>query len=549
MAELAEGGMPLKAAPPSRELGLGLSGACGIPHWAALVQQKLLLLGSTVVDDEAIRDAVAAVHRLPRKRREPEATERQRSKAAVAREVDAIVPLLPRLWVRDMLGGELGERQVVGDARRAALLSSRLEARAGSDGDRVASLRSLLATSRKHALTVMGASLSDCDDVLFPMSMGLAYELVQSEHARATAAGRGSKSGASVGNSVREELILAASLGCPVAADKDSLKGAAPPPSASLRSKAGALPLAIKCQLERQAAGETLDDLSPEAQEVVQFYAASLIAWALDQGVRVAEGVRVEVFPDEGEPDAVMRGRAFMGKDGAPVELYAPAEGFTGAYEWFPAHLGKVVERGQPFPAWEKPHGSGGAIEKATGLLPHVARKQDMRAAFKALAMRPPLSLSAEEWESINVQGHTLHVAGPEWARCITQKPRPPVPLPAPLVAGFDGADCDALGHWLRDPGAKAQAAAAQAAADAAPAEARRAAAIAALPGRPSQRGAMRVYYGQAGALQNRSSERFIQLDVRQRLVHTVRHMLAGRDWRELPRGIADLDILRPPPL
>jgi len=36
----------------------------------------------------------------------------------------------------------------------------------------------------------------------------------------------------------------------------------------------------------------------------------------VDQSVRIAEGVRVELWPDEEEPLTVMRGHAHMGKDG-----------------------------------------------------------------------------------------------------------------------------------------------------------------------------------------------------------------------------------------
>jgi hypothetical protein len=41
----------------------------------------------------------------------------------------------------------------------------------------------------------------------------------------------------------------------------------------------------------------------------------------------------VELMPDEEDPDWVIRGTAWMGKDGAPMNLYAPAEGILGPYE------------------------------------------------------------------------------------------------------------------------------------------------------------------------------------------------------------------------
>ena len=58
----------------------------------------------------------------------------------------------------------------------------------------------------------------------------------------------------------------------------------------------------------------------------------------------------------------------------------------------------------------------------------------------------------------------------------------------------------------------------------------------------------MRVYYGQGGAGANRFSEKYRQLRVRQRLIHTIRALLAAYEpgWRNLPRGQKDLSILRP---
>jgi len=55
----------------------------------------------------------------------------------------------------------------------------------------------------------------------------------------------------------------------------------------------------------------------------------------------------------------------------------------------------------------------------------------------------------------------------------------------------------------------------------------------------------MRVYYGHGGALGNRVGQRFKLLRVRQRLVHIVRAVLGDRDWRSLPRGQRDLELLR----
>ena len=70
----------------------------------------------------------------------------------------------------------------------------------------------------------------------------------------------------------------------------------------------------------------------------------------------------------------------------------------------------------------------------------------------------------------------------------------------------------------------------------------RKQAAIAAIPGRAATRRAMRVYYGQG---KNRFSHWAKLLSARRRLARTVRAVLVGRGWRALPRGQADMNILR----
>ena len=57
----------------------------------------------------------------------------------------------------------------------------------------------------------------------------------------------------------------------------------------------------------------------------------------------------------------------------------------------------------------------------------------------------------------------------------------------------------------------------------------------------------LRVYYGPGGAPSTSFSERAKQLDVRQRLIRTVREVVAAKagDWRALPRCLGDIGLLR----
>ena len=453
-----------------------------------------------------------------------------------------------------MLGGDRGLSQVRDPDARDRQIERILSARAGTDGASVANVRHLLRDIRVYAAEKLGCATSEAADAAcFPMSSALAHEIIAHAHARASSAAAGSQKGSTVGARTRDVLIFAAErLLWPIDVPRVALEAAAPKAVTAKREKAGAIPLAGKCQLEYFADGNGLEGLTPSARTACRFYARSFLAAGVDQSVRIAEGARVELWADEEDPLHVMRGHAFLGKDGSPLDLYAPAEGFLGAYDWWPEHL--VACAGAiAFPAWEKPWGSKGAISKAGALkLFAVASKADIRAAFKHLLSLPPLSYTEDELKEMNLQGHSAHASPPEWARCIGENPSLPPPasfagadLAAALAAGFTDRDIDALGHWMRDAGAKNEASVSEAVLTATTAVARKAAAVAALPGKAASRGKMRNYYGQAGASSTRFSERFTQLRVRQRLIHTVRALIGGRVWHSLPRGPRDMQLLR----
>ena len=63
----------------------------------------------------------------------------------------ALAPLLPSIVVWGMVGGDLGIRQVP-PARRQALIERRLRERGGTNGERLARMRSLLSKVRKYAI-------------------------------------------------------------------------------------------------------------------------------------------------------------------------------------------------------------------------------------------------------------------------------------------------------------------------------------------------------------------------------------------------------------
>ena len=512
---------------------------------------------------EAIRDQIQREHRKPRAPRGSKRgkSAKEKADAELDSEVDAIIPLLPTEVVLSMLDGERGCMQLPPSARLQHV-RRRLSSGVGRSGERLARVRMLLAKIRSYAATQLRLESDARDAACFPMTTALAHEIINLEHVQALARGRGSKGGRSKGNSVREDFHLAATvLGWPIDVSEASLKAAAPRPETGMNTKAGTCPLAAKCQLEWFAAGNvptefTTPDgealaLSTIVRQICQFYSRSLLAAGIDQGIRLGEGVSVSMSVDDEEPEDVMRGVAALGKDGAPIEICAPAEGFLGHYDWWPEHLKEMHAFGQVFPEWQRPHGSKGSILKAGPLSAFVQDSDRVRKAFRDLLSLPPLCYTEAEIDQMNLNGHTMHASAPEWSRCIGEFPSlvgpdgEPLSLPESLAKGFNDSDADTLGNWLRDSGAKQEATAAEAAAAAPAGQARRAAAVAALPGRRAQKGAMRVYYGQGGALGNRFGHRFKLLSARQRLVHTVRAVLVGRDWRRLPRGQADLKLLK----
>lgn len=512
------------------------------------IEQKILLPRRVPLRGHVADAAVAAIdreHRKPRQRVPKFSKSEDRDEFKLSAEIDALIPLLPPSTVVSMLGGIRGIAQLA-VAGRADFLRRRLRARCGACGERVGRMRLLLARIRKYAVVELGIPRSMCDEAVLPMSSALAHEIIHAAHSGATSRGRGSRGGRCVGHAVREDIKRAAALGWSIDVDIGSWEVAAPKAGVGGRKKAGTLPLAAKCQLEFFASGGLPEWITGAARVAAVHIVRSLLCAGIDQAVRIGEGVRVDMVPDPDAPDDIMSGVAYMGKDGAPLEIAAPAEGFLGTYEWWPEHLRNVITLGQVFPEWVRPRGSGGSVLRSGGLTRFVAEPAHIRRALKEYLELPPLSYTAAELSKMNIQGHSAHASEPEWGTSIGESPSiPDVVLSPELAVGFNDSDIDTLGNWLRSAAARSEAEVAEAARSAPPAQARRAAAVAATSGRPASRGAMRVYYGAGGALANRVGHRFKLLRARQRLVHVVQAILRGKNWRALPRGQLDLELLR----
>jgi hypothetical protein len=492
--------------------------------------------------------AIELAHRKKRQKLPEFESDKLRCESTVRSQVLALVPLLPVQVRNEMLGGDRGKIQVPDIVKQDALIARTLTARAGTEGSKLADARLALAKMRRYALVNLGMHGTEAQDAaLFPMTATLAHELIFLEDERARAEAKGKKGGASVGPKFRDTLIfISDKLLWPIDVTRTALFAAAPKATVGgSADKAGTLPIAVKLHLET-IARHGVPALPREANDVVRFYARTFLAANFDQSIRLGEGIRVELFPDEEDPDGVMRGIAWIGKDGAPMNLYAPAEGLLGPYEWYPEHLADTIERGQVYPKWTKPHNSKGSIAASGGLKSSVASKDEVRGAFKELLQMEPLAYTDEEMADWSLRGHSMHATFPDWARAIGKDPRYAMALTEPLAGGFSDEDIGALGLWLRDEGDKREATAQQAAMEAEGRDARKAAARASLRGRPAVRGTMRIYYGMAGTSANRFSERFIQLRVRQRLAHVMKQrIIACGGAHTFARGQKDITILQ----
>ena len=539
---------------------------------AAGAQQLNRASADSVRQAEITCEAIRLEHRKPQgKRAQDFASDAERADSQLDSEIACLVPLLPYQVIVAMIGGERGWRQVPTREARDALLTRMLKQRAGSEGDRLASVRGMLRDIRMYAVAVLGVPREKADEASFPMSGAMSHEIIAKAQKEAVERGKGTKGGSTVGHHMRETIIFAAEkLLWPIEAPRVMLESAAPKAHVAARTRAGTLPIAAKCQLEIIARGTEgmvtltdptdptdtvtmnildLNEIPEPAREAVVLHARSLLAGGIDHSIRIGEGVRIDLWPDEHEPLEVMRGHAYMGKDGAPVDIYAPASGFMGEYAWYPEHLVQCHETGITFPAWEKPHGSKGAITRNGGVKQAVARKEDIRRAFKDLLKMRPLSYTDAEIEEMNLQGHSGHASIPDWARALGENIVVPCdpPLAPELAKGFSEPELDLLGHWLRTAETKDESRAAEAAASSAPGMARRAAAIVLVKAKARSAHKMRNYYGTGGALANRFSERIRQLAARQRLTKVIqatlrRHARSGRSWHQMPRG--QLDIL-----
>ena len=239
--------------------------------------------------------------------------------------------------------------------------------------------------------------------------------------------------------------------------------------------------------------------------------------------LRIKEATRVSFWPDEIDPDRVIRGRCELAKDGEPLELFAPALGVLGPFGWLREHLSDMARVGQVFPAWTGGYGSKGDAGRATAFTADIAAKEKVVVALYSVWRAPPLAMDEARRKALGYKAHGEHGSMSDVMRLIGMHPQVPYPLEEDLRRGFSRTERRISGHWLRDKSEP----------DEAPVE-WRGARPAQPPGAAPRRDQMEDAYTRGAG---RFGERSEQIRARLRLWRFLQaaYRYYGRDWQTLP--------------
>jgi hypothetical protein len=432
--------------------------------------------------------------------------------ARLFRQRVAVLQLMDILPYAQLEKGVLGAQALLdvpeaGDRRR--LVERRLAARAGPTGagakDAAKAWRLLEEAARARGRTHV-----------LPVSHAVAATVVQAEADRAARAAKGSRGGATCAERVRKGLLyLHRACRLDIDAEDELVEEVARPQDsgqqACPRSHAASLPLCVQLQLETLANGP--------AESVPRFLARSFIVSAFAHNTRINDALSAQVWADESSP-WVIRGRTTVrSKDGLPLELFAPAEGYLGRFQWWPAHAAALAGRRHVIPNFD-----ASAPSAASKILSGVLPQGKAITALQDLMAMAPLRMPFSEWRHLGLKGHSIHGSGADLIRFLGAD------------CGFREGDARAVGHWLRDrnapaPGGRERPNAARG------------------HGRPAgvanEREHMERRYSQGAGRRGEEAE---QLRIRCRLVQVVREGLArfGRHWVQLPRSLESWDVLLP---
>ena len=432
------------------------------------------------------------------------ATHSERRRATALFQASRLMQALPpqaEQWL-------LGDTNQVPAKARLKLVQAFMLKHGGPEGQNAAK------AFRSWNLLTAYARANGIPDNGLPASAGLVAAVVASEleRAQSSSSKRISQGGATVGAAIRDGFLFLQRMGGPFDAKTAIVKGAAAPAPTNLprpRKHAGSLPIQVVLHLELLAGSKVWS--------VARTFSRALLISCVLHHIRLNDALNAVLWKDPDDPAGVIVGRTkTRSKDGVPLDLFAPAVGFSGELTWLEEHFAEMKGRDHALPAMVAP--ACGRVALATALAPGVASPIEARKAFRGLLAMPPLSLSVAEIAALNITTHSFHGTGPDMGR----------------VLGFEEREIRALGHWLRDKNASAT-----------PRSAPGVAGHGRATGELNARGNMSLRYSQGVG---RKGERAEQLTVRAKLLDAVRLALGrfGKPWSQLPRGIQDYEILLP---
>lgn len=421
-------------------------------------------------------------------------------------QVHELLRLLPPAAVELGVLGAGAATQVPDASERLELIADAVAKAAGPEGGTAAKGRRswdlLQAYARKHGLPNAG----------LPASKAAVAQIVRREGLRARAAGRGSQGGSTVAKTIADGFVflqtgigLAIEAACPLVQAVTEVRQTALPRAPK---HAASMPLCIQLQLETLAAAMQWS--------VARVLARCFLTGCFAHHTRLNDTLNAVLQADGEDPAGVIFGATTTrSKDGLPLFLYAPAEGWLGPWDWYPAHLAEMAGRAHAVPDYvSRP---ARCPQRASGLAEGVMPRDKALPTLQGLCAMAPLCMSQSEFRALNITTHSPHGTGPDMVRFMGTE------------GGFSEGDARAAGHWLRDRHAHQDA----------PQPGQRA-----VPtGARNARHEMERRYTQGAG---RRGERAEQLRVRVRLVAAVREALQrfGAEWTLLPRNLASWDIL-----
>ena len=140
---------------------------------------------------------------------------------------------------------------------------------------------------------------------------------------------------------------------------------AAPPPTAdgsrrSVKQSASA-PACVQLHFETLA---RLPRWSP-----LRVFVREVLCKAIVQHTRLNDALNAVTWADPRHPMVIFGRTTTRSKDGMALDLFAPAEGWLGPLDWWPAHAAEMAARGGSCPDFSA---SGPKIATATTLKPGV---------------------------------------------------------------------------------------------------------------------------------------------------------------------------------